>query len=167
MRYRRTRIAGAMYFFTVVCAGRRPVFATRAAVDTLREAFLCVRARRPFQIDAICVLPDHLHCLWTLPDGDSDYSTRWRLIKTRFTKGHSAICAPPIWQKRYWEHLIRDEPDFRRHVDYIHYNPVKHGLVERPLDWKYSSFRKWVEYGHYPADWGASPVAFDDGTGSE
>jgi len=105
--------------------------------------------------------------VWTLPEGDSDHSTRWRLIKARFTRTCGENVARPVWQKRYWEHLIRDEEDFRRHVDYIHYNPVKHGLADRPIDWKYSSFDKWIERGDYPPDWGTDPVDFDEAVGSE
>jgi len=167
VRYRRTYITGGTYFFTVVSARRKPIFASTDVVDILRRAFRHVRANHPFQIDAICILPDHLHCLWTLPDNDSDHSTRWRLIKTRFTRACGENVARPVWQKRYWEHLIRDEDDFRRHVDYIHYNPVKHGLADRPIDWTYSSFDKWIERGHYPPDWGTDPVDFDDAVGSK
>ena len=167
MRYRRTYVTGATYFFTVVTARRKPIFASGDAVDLLRRAFRHVRANHPFQIDAICILPDHIHCVWTLPEGDSDHSTRWRLIKARFTRTCGENVARPVWQKRYWEHLIRDEEDFRRHVDYIHYNPVKHGLADRPIDWKYSSFDKWIERGDYPPDWGTDPVDFDEAVGSE
>ncbi|MDT8410696.1 MAG: transposase [Wenzhouxiangellaceae bacterium] len=167
MRYRRTYIAGATWFFTVVVAGRQPIFRNPAAVDLLRKAFRHVRMSRPFEIDAICVLPDHLHCLWTLPLDDTDYSTRWRLIKTRFTKTRAFMNARSVWQKRYREHVIRDDDDLRNHVDYIHYNPVKHGLVERPADWKYSSFSKWLDRGHYTPDWGSTPVGFGDDVGNE
>ena len=167
MRYRRSYIAGATYFFTVVVAGRKPIFRDPGAVDVLRKAFRHVRNKYPFEIDAICVLPDHLHCLWTLPEDDVDYSMRWRLIKTRFTKTNESMIASPVWQKRFWEHLIRDDKDLSNHVDYIHYNPVKHGLVERPADWRYSSFGKWVEHGHYTPDWGSAPIEFGDDVGSE
>ena len=167
MRYRRTYIAGATYFFTLVVAGRRPMFRDPVAVDVLRKAFRHVRSKHPFEMDAVCVLPDHLHCLWTLPEEDVDYSTRWRLIKTRFTKTNRPKAATPVWQKRFWEHIIRDDEDLRAHVDYIHFNPVKHGLVERPFDWKYSSFRNWVDRGHYTPDWGSAPIEFGDEVGSE
>ena len=153
MRYRRTFQPGGSFFFTVVTAHRRPIFASADAVALLREAFRVVRKARPFDIDAIVVLPDHLHCIWTLPDGDADFMTRWRLIKTWFSK-HSAF--KNIWQHRYWEHLLRDERDFEHHVDYIHFNPVRHGLVNRVVEWPYSSFHQYVARGMYPVDWGGA-----------
>jgi putative transposase len=124
----------------------------------------------PFKIEAIVILPDHLHCLWTLPPGDEDFSTRWRLIKSYFshrcTESDQGFVSASrrrkqekaVWQRRFWEHQIRDEIDFARHVEYIHYNPVKHGLVKAPLDWAYSSFGRYVRTGYYPADWGAGRV---------
>lgn len=114
-------------------------------------------AKHTFTIDAIVILPEHIHALWTLPDGDADYSTRWMLIKTKLTRSlHRSGVSGPIWQARYWEHLIRDEADFAAHADYIHYNPVKHEYVKAPIDWPWSSFRRWVELGRYPIDWGAA-----------
>ncbi len=108
-------------------------------------------ARRPFQIDAIVILPDYIHCIWTLPENDSDFSTRWRLIKRDFSSRMSAPLSTrgekKIWQRRFWEHLIRDESDLQSHMDYIHYNPVKHGYVRRPEEWKYSSFHRLVAKG--------------------
>lgn len=113
------------------------------------------------------VLPDHLHCLWTLPPGDADFPTRWRLIKTWFTKHHGVEgVTEAVWQPRYWEHQVRDEADFAHHADYIHYNPVKHGLVESPRDWPYSSFRRHVDAGVYPANWGKNAIEFN-GIGHE
>ena len=112
-----------------------------------------VRKARPCDIDAIVVLPDHLHCIWTVPDGDADFMTRWRLIKTWFGK-HAEI--KNIWQQRYWEHVLRDERDVAHHVDYIHFNPVKHGLVKRVVEWPYSSFHRYVARGMYTADWGGA-----------
>ena len=153
MRYRRTFQPGGSFFFTVVMAHRRPIFASADAVALLREAFRVVRKARPFDIDAIVVLPDHLHCIWTLPDGDADFMTRWRLIKTWFSK-HSAF--KNIWQHRYWEHLLHDERDFEYHVDYIHFNPVRHGLANRVVEWPYSSFHRYVARGIYAADWGGA-----------
>jgi len=146
----------------------------------LREAFKSVMDRHPFRIDAIVILPDHLHCIWTLPEGDSDFSKRWMLIKKRFTM----ICHDPdrtlpnasrvhkreqaIWQRRFWEHQIRDEQDYSRHVEYIHYNPVKHGFVEAPIDWPHSSFSAFVARRAYHRDWGSSaPVVFDAAVGNE
>ena len=162
--YRRIRVAGGTYFFTVVTHQRRPLFSLPANVQRLRTALRRTQSAYPFRIDAMVVLPDHLHALWTLPDDDGDHARRWRLAKTLFTQ--SAPEDVPgdrarrpgersVWQRRYWEHLVRDDEDFRRHMDYIHYNPVKHGLVEQPGDWPYSSFRRAVERGWYPADWGA------------
>ncbi|MEM9118698.1 MAG: transposase [Cyanobacteria bacterium P01_F01_bin.56] len=121
-----------------------------------------------FNVEAIVVLPDHLHCIWTLPAGDADFSTRWRLVKSHFTRHcpeqykqarslsrrHKQEQA--VWQRRFWEHQIRDEPDFARHVDYIHINPVSHGLVRAPIEWPYSSFHRFVEQGFYSLDWGKS-----------
>jgi putative transposase len=160
--YRRNRTEGATFFFTVNLWDRQKPLLTEN-IDVLRGAFRDVRARHPFQIDGIVVLPDHLHTIWTLVDGDADYSKRWRLIKGLFSR-----CLPSgektslsrdskgergIWQRRYWEHTIRDDRDFAVHMDYIHYNPVKHGLVVCPSAWPYSSFHRLVKLGVYPADW--------------
>jgi putative transposase len=178
MRYRRAFIPGGSFFFTVVTAQRRPLFASADAVAVLRSAFCGVRASRPFDVDAIVVLPDHLHCIWTLPPGDADFATRWRLIKTWFTKHcDPAIRTAPnhareakreqgVWQHRYWEHVLRDETDVIRHVEYVHFNPVKHGLVSSAMEWPYSSFRQHVEAGIYSADWGQGAMDFE-GVGHE
>ena len=167
MQYRRACVPGGTFFFTLVTQGRRPVFSNAEAVEVLRNAFRRVRASRPFKIDAMVVMPDHLHCIWTLPPGDADFSTCWRLIKTWFAKHwQPAGREQAVWQHRYWEHQIRDETDFARHADYIHYNPVKHGLAKSPLDWPYSSFRRHLEAGIYPADWGQIAVDLD-GIGHE
>ena len=154
MHYRRFYSAGGCYFFTVVAAGRRPIFSAPEAVAALRCAFTRVRMKHPFDIDAAVVLPDHLHCIWTLPAGDADFSTRWRLSKSQFSR-HSEI-RRPVWQPRFWEHHIRSEQDLARHIDYIHYNPVKHGYAARPADWPCSSFARFVGQGAYSDDWGAS-----------
>lgn len=162
--YRRARVQGGTYFFTVVTHRRRPLFNVSANVQRLRTALRRTRAAYPFQIEAMVVLPDHLHALWTLPDGDNDHARRWRLVKTLFTQSSPEDVTAerarrpgeqPVWQRRYWEHLIREEEDFRRHMDYIHYNPVKHGLVAQPGDWPYSSFHQAVKKAWYPPDWGA------------
>jgi putative transposase len=175
MRYRRDPTPGATYFFTLVIQGRRPLFADADNVARLRAAFARVKAARPFVIEAIVVLPDYLHCLWTLPAGDADFASRWNQIKGGFTRALPADRKPrrpderrerAVWQRRYWEHRIRDETDFARHCDYIHWNPVKHGLVGRPGDWPHSSFARFVTAGIYPADWGGidgSDVDFDAG----
>ena len=179
MQYRRTCTPGGCYFFTVVTEGRRPVFDNEKTVGLLREAFRIVKMNRWFRIDAIVVLPDHLHCIWTLPPDDADFATRWRLIKTWFTKHCSSELRDgtnpvrvrkgeqAVWQRRYWEHIIRDEEDFRGHVDYIHYNPVKHGYVKSPVDWQYSSFRRYVVRGILPQNWGGVEMSFPENVGNE
>jgi len=160
--YRRLRVPGATYFFTVNLLDRRSDLLV-ARIEVLRRAARSVRGRYPFHIDAWIVLPDHMHCLWTLPEGDFDYPRRWRDIKTTFSKSlpateqRSAVMRRRgergIWQRRYWEHTIRDDRDYAVHMDYIHFNPVKHGLVENPADWPFSSFRRCAAMGLYPADW--------------
>jgi putative transposase len=165
--YRRWRQPGGTYFFTVVTYGRRPIFDSDVARRLLRQAFLEALAIQPFVVDAIVVLPDHLHALWTLPSGDEDFSTRWGTIKKHFSSrwiasgGSSGVVSASksrdrrvgVWQRRFWEHWIRSDDDFARHLDYIHFNPVRHGYVERPKDWPYSSFRKWVARGAYSGEW--------------
>jgi putative transposase len=160
--YRRNFIPGGCFFFTVNLADRRLRLLTEN-VETLRSAFRETRQRHPFTIDAMVVLPDHLHAVWTMPEGDRDFATRWRLIKSTFSRSFRAgepISASRaakrergIWQRRYWEHTIRDEDDFGRHIDYVHINPVKHGLVTRVRDWPHSSFHRMVKLGIYPEDW--------------
>lgn len=156
--YRRLYAPGGTYFFTVVTADRQPLFAEQQNIDLLRQSFRYVRQRRPFELVACVVLHDHLHCLWQLPEEDADYSTRWQMIKTAFTRQWSTTSggnrSKPVWQPRFWEHLIRDEEDLRRHLDYIHFNPVKHGLAANPGAWAPSSFRRFVEKGGYETDWG-------------
>jgi len=161
--YIRARVAGATYFFTVTLADRSSDLLTRQ-IDVLRSSMRLERTRHPFVIDAIVVLPDHLHAIWTLPPADQDYSGRWARIKTRFSAATPAIeprsgsrrakAERGLWQRRFWEHVIRDQRDFEAHVDYIHFNPVKHGHVRRVGEWPYSSFHRYVRAGMYPADWG-------------
>ena len=161
-RYVRAYVPGAHYFFTVAILERRQRLLTDN-INALREAFRAVRRRRPFRIEAVVVLPDHLHCIWTLPQGETDFSTRWRLIKGRFSRAintkerqsQSRIRKHErgIWQRRFWEHVIRDERDLAAHIDYIHYNPVRHGWVKRVMDWPHSSFHRFVRLGIYPTDW--------------
>ena len=160
--YRRNYVDGGSYFFTVNLTDRRSRLLTDN-IGLLRAAFRYTRARHPFSVDAIVVLPDHLHAIWTLPPGDADYALRWRLIKTYFSRGlaagerrsksRTAKGERGIWQRRYWEHTLRDERDSARHTDYIHINPVKHGHVQRVTDWPYSSFHRFVRRGIYPAGW--------------
>jgi putative transposase len=165
--YRRNRVPGATYFFTVNLFDRRSeLLVTHVAL--LREVVRRVRDRTPFHIDTWVVLPDHMHCLWTLPPDDSDFPGRWRAIKIAFSKAIPTSEARSqvmrrrgergIWQRRYWEHTIRDERDYAAHMDYIHFNPVKHGYVENTSDWPFSSFRRCVAAGLYPMSW-----AGDDG----
>jgi putative transposase len=157
--YRRLFVPGGTYFFTVVTWRRRPLLAGEEPVKILREAFSRVKAERPFTIDAAVILPEHLHCILRLPPGDADFPGRWREIKKRFsarvdarTNARGERC---VWQRRYYEHLLRDEKDWRRHMDYVHYNPVKHGLVQQVADWPWSSFRRAVTQGLYPENWGS------------
>ncbi|TVO64763.1 REP-associated tyrosine transposase [Denitromonas ohlonensis] len=163
--YRRNRIPGGCYFFTVNLLDRDSD-ALVVHMDLLRNAVRKVRSRRPFHIDAWVVLPDHMHAVWTLPPGDSDYSGRWRAIKIAFAKAlpktewrsprRIAKGERGIWQRRFWEHTIRDEADYAAHVDYVHINPLKHGLVEAVGDWPHSSFHRCVARGVYPGDWGGA-----------
>jgi putative transposase len=161
VRYRRNFIRGGTYFFTVALADRTSS-ALVDNVDALRMAFRITRQERPFTIDAIAILPDHLHTIWTLPSGDSDFSDRWRRIKAYFTHRLVAAGVPvkrhrngeyALRQRRFWEHTIRNEIDFERHVDCVHFNPVKHELVNRVRDWPYSSFHAYVRRGVLPPDW--------------
>jgi putative transposase len=165
-RYIRADTPGATYFFTVTLLDGRSRWLVER-VDLLRECLAATKAQHPFRIDAMVVLPDHLHAIWTLPAGDADFSLRWMLVKRRFTR--FLLCrrlldpasAKPrrdsersLWNRRFWEHQIRDDDDFARHVEYIHFNPVKHGLVGRASDWPHSSFHRFVRNGVVPADWG-------------
>ncbi len=162
-QYRRTKIKGATYFFTVNCAERRGNHLLVNNIDTLRQVIRKVKQAHPFNIDAMVILPEHLHCIWTLPQDDADYGMRWGLIKAEFSrlipaderrsKSRIKRGERGIWQRRFWEHLIRDEKDFAQHVDYIHWNPVKHDCVKRVVDWPYSSFHAYVRQGIYSSDW--------------
>jgi putative transposase len=158
--YIRSTVPGATYFFTLTLEHRGASTLTDYA-PTLREALAYVKRRHPFAIDAMSVLPDHLHALWTLPADDADFATRWMLVKQYFSKRLPVESARrgkkgerTVWQRRYWEHMIRDDADFAAHVDYIHFNPVKHGLVRRASDWPYSSFHRYVRRGILLDDWG-------------
>lgn len=171
-RYRRANTAGGTYFFTVITYRRQIFLCDEDVRKALRTAINRVRERHQFQIDAWVLLPDHLHCVWTLPPGDADFSLRWNLIKRFVTRdcGERLLKAEwindskrahresTLWQRRFWEHEIRDERDYRAHVDYVHFNPVKHGHVERVIDWPYSSFHRYVREGVFPADWGGGRV---------
>ena len=162
-RYRRANIEGGTFFFTVAIADRSSDLLVRY-VDRLRRAYRAVEERYPFDTVAICVLPDHIHAVWTLPEGDANFPLRWSLIKSGFSRGlaHDAPRSASnvarretgLWQRRYWEHVIRNDADLARHVDYIHFNPVKHGYVSQVRDWPHSSFHRYVAAGALPADWG-------------
>ncbi|AMK77081.1 MULTISPECIES: REP-associated tyrosine transposase [Methylomonas] len=162
--YRRFQHAGATWFFTVNLVERHGNRLLTDQIDLLRMAFAHVKARHPYEIDAIVILPEHLHCILTLPAGDSDFSVRWGLIKAyfarhiakgeRISKSREKRGERGLWQRRFWEHLIRDEADYRQHIDYIHWNPVKHGWVQCVKDWPHSSFHGYVKRGVYPESWG-------------
>jgi putative transposase len=166
MRYRRADTAGGTYFFTVNLANRSSHLLVEQ-VAVLRETVRQVRQRHPFEILAWVVLPDHLHAVWTLPADDADFSTRWMLIKAGFSRrieqgefigaSRQSKAERGIWQRRFWEHQIRDENDLQRHVDYVHINPVKHACAKRAVDWPYSSIHRYIRAGELPADWAASP----------
>ena len=171
MRCRRVLQPGASYFFTLVVHERANLFATAENVDRWRAAVAKVQRKRPFAVEAEVILPDHLHVLWTMPDGDADYATRIRLVKTEFTKSlrlddrvtpanksRANKGERDVWQRRYWEHTIRDAHDFQVRLDYIHYNPVKHALVQRAADWPHSTFRDWVAKGNYDPWWGSNDM---------
>jgi len=167
--YRRVK-EGRTYFFTVVTYQRRPFLCQDGSRLALRTAIEETRLSHPFEIDAWVLMPDHLHCIWTLPDNDGDYSKRWGLIKAGFTKKIKSDVAGNVqksnsrtkhresivWQRRFWEHMIRNEADYKAHIDYIHFNPVKHGLVGAPAEWKHSTFHKCVQEGMYTIEWGAT-----------
>jgi putative transposase len=161
VNYRRNHQPGGTFFFTVTLRDRSSHVLTDH-IELLRAAFRAVHREHPFRIDAIAVLPEHLHAIWTLPPGDDGYPGRWRAIKSAFTRAvvksgltvtRNAKGEYALWQRRYWKHTIADELDFQRHVDYIHYNPVKHGWVEQAADWPHSSFHRYVALGVLPVNW--------------
>ena len=175
-RYVRWRERGARYFFTLVTYRRRPLFRDEAARKLLHQTMETVRDRRPFDEFARVVLPDHLHCLWTLPDDDDDFPVRWRQIKAAFTRRYLHLGGPSlseaarrrskryrgVWQPRYWEHRIRNEDEWYAYRDYIHLNPVKHGYVEDPRDWPWSSVHHHLKMGWLSENWESwSPIAAD------
>lgn len=164
--YRRWH-TGTMYFFTIVTRGRQPLFAADSARAMLRQAIELTARDRPWGMTAMVLLPDHMHMLWRLDEADTDYSVRIRVLKDRFTRAFLAAGGTEaevpagqarhrlrgVWQRRFWEHTIRDAKDFRMHLDYIHANPVKHCLTQRPRDWPWSSFGRYVNVGWYEPDW--------------
>ena len=162
--YRRAWHPGGTYFFTVNLLRRHHNDLLTRHITLFRDIVTSVRKRHPFRIHAWVVLPEHTHCVIELPTGDADFAMRWRLIKLEFSKAlpktepissvRAARGERGIWQRRYWEHLIRDEADYQAHMDYVHFNPVKHGLVQRVADWPHSTFHEWVKANVYPRDWG-------------
>lgn len=166
--YRRFHIKGGTYFFTVVSYHRYHIFSSPVARDLLHQAFKTTQTKLPFTLDAISLLPDHIHCIWTLAEGDCDNASRWRRIKGLFSQtyrvkvgaGHPSDESRirrgelAIWQRRFWEHVIEDEKDLENHIHYIHFNAVKHGYVKRVSDWRWSSFHRYVDMGYYDNDWG-------------
>ncbi len=174
--YRRARVEGGSYFFTVNTFRRQPFLTDADVRAALRTGIETVRAVQPFVIEAWVLLPDHLHAIWTLPPDDHDFSTRWRIIKRTVTQRCEARLHRPewmtawrakrhqstLWQHRFWEHVIRDDADFVRHVDYIHWNPVKHRYVKRAADWPYSSLHRYLRAGVLPHDWAETRAEEDD-----
>ena len=174
--YRRNYVAGGTFFFTVVTNRRRPILVSENARTALRQALREVRSRRSFSVSAIVLLPDHLHTVWTLPDGFADYSLLWRQVKSRFTQlyleGGGAECGVSasrdlkgergVWGRRFYEHTVRDEQDLKRCVDYIHVNPLKHRLVDRVSDWPWSSFHRYARSDEYGPGWGEAPTFHGD-----
>ena len=169
--YRRSKTPGATYFFTVVTYHRQKILTHPEVLVALRNAFKKVRAERPFHLDALVVMPDHLHTIWTLPPEDANYEARLSQIKRHTSKSTQHLLSKPqsesqqkrrelgLWQRRFWEHQIRDEADYEKHMDYLHYNPVKHGLVDSVSGWPYSTFHRYVEIGVYPNDWASNATA--------
>ena len=165
--YRHYRVSGGCYFFTVNLLERKNTLLIDR-IDLLRESVRVCKRKQPFHIDAWVVLPEYMHCIWTLPEGDDDFSNRWKMIKTYFAKGlpdnerrsKTRILRGErgIWQRRYWEHLIRDERDYKNHMDYLHFNPVKHGWVKKVSEWPYSSFHRYLKSGVYSVDWAGSDL---------
>jgi putative transposase len=174
-RYRRNR-CGQVFFFTVVTDRRQPILTTDLGRQALRESLRKVQEELAFTILSIVLLPDHLHTIWELPEGDADYSTRWGLLKSSFTKlwrrhGGATMPRSPsrekrgeqgVWQRRFFEHTCRNEQDLKRCTDYLHVNPLKHGLVKKVRDWPWSSFHRFVAEGQYSLDWGSADVWYGD-----
>lgn len=178
MKYRRYFSPGGTYFFTVVTYHRQPIFSDKKAVDLFRESISITMSQLPFDLVAICILPDHIHSIWSLPEGDLNFPKRWQWIKSYISRNYRSLeisttslaegnSKKEIWQKRYWEHFIRNEADLNNHINYIHYNPVKHGYSTSPAEWEFSSFHQYVKDGILPLEWGTNKIdipslEFDD-----
>jgi len=175
--YCRSYLPGGTYFFTLVTNLRRSIFLEAKARQVLRESFhRGMEKIGPFKVEAICLLPDHLHCIWTLPDNDDNYSARWKVIKAYFSHQYLQLGGTAgkttsskankgelgVWQRRFWEHSIGNLVDLNRHIDYIHYNPVKHGLVQAVKAWPWSSFHRYVQEGYYDPEWGNENSGLDE-----
>lgn len=158
--YHRLYANGGTYFFTLVTHERRPILCEEKSLIRLKAAFRYAMKKYPFHINGLVILPDHIHCIWELPAHDNDFSVRWNMIKRYFSIGMKGNVnhrrEKNIWQRRFWERLIRDEEELQRCLDYIHYNPVKHGYVDRPCDWVHSTFKHKVKKGFYEMNWGSS-----------
>ncbi len=171
MQYRRANVTGGTYFFTVNLANRKNTLLIDE-FDKLRIVINKVKKQHPFKLEALVILPDHLHAIWTLPVHDNDYAKRWMLIKAGFSRympNHEKISVSRkkkgergIWQRRYWEHLIHDEDDYEKHVNYIHHNPVKHGYVNKAIDWPYSTIHDYIEKGILTCDVGHEGESDDE-----
>jgi putative transposase len=170
--YRRLQTKGGTFFFTVVTFRRQPILTAEAVRQALREGIHRARQSLPFKIEAWVLLPNHLHAIWTLPPEDNNYAARWAIIKREVSKCCGRQFSIPenlsdskqkrqesgIWQRRFWEHQIRDDLDFQRHMNYLHWNPVKHGYVRKLADWPFSSFHRLAAEGIYPPDWGGDSI---------
>ncbi|WP_145063411.1 REP-associated tyrosine transposase [Adhaeretor mobilis] len=166
--YRRFFVPGGTFFFTLKTERNAPIFSQAPNVKLLGDVFRETKSRWPFEVNAVVLLPDHLHTIWSLPGGDANYSTRWAWLKKEFTKRYldaGGVEQPTslsrdknrrrgVWQRRFWEHTCEDVEDFEAHFDYLHWNPVKHGYVECPHQWPHSSFHRWVGQGVYAKLWG-------------
>jgi len=173
--YRRIKQPGGTIFFTVVTFGRRPILTSPESRSILRKAWQNVQVKHPFQTLAVCLLPDHLHTIWQLPEGDTNTAVRWNEIKRHFSHEYLKVVGEgnnvrnesrikrreaAIWQRRYWAHVLFDQEDLNNHFDYIHINPQKHGLVKQVMDWPWSSFHRYVQMGVYSQDWCRSMEEF-------
>ena len=180
--YRRAKTPGGTYFFTVNTYRRQPILTIWEVRQALRSGIQKAKQTLPFEIEAWVLLPDHLHTIWTLPKEDANYAARWAIIKREVSKRCGQLINPSgklsasrgkrkesyFWQRRFWEHQIRDEIDFQRHMDYLHWNPVKHGLVRKVVEWPYSTFHRYVAQEVYPPDWGGYEMTdMDEGNFGE